>query len=207
MTIQGESIDLSSGTTVLMPPGSRVSAGQDPADRMRVFASHFEGGGGSRPVAARVPDIDLLERLCTDAVQSFDRSGAGRVRAESAVRLMLSMLIEAANLPDGVAADPAVAAVRLSVDQAPGRPWTLATMASRAGLSPPQFVRRFRRLAGRSPVRYVIEARTERAKLLLRESRMSLAEIADALGYPDVYYFGRQFRAETGMPPGRFRTG
>lgn len=78
-------------------------------------------------------------------------------------------------------------------------------MAKKAGLSMPQFNRRFRDLTGTSPARYLIQRRVDRARLLLRETPMGLQEIAGALGYRDIYYFHRQFRAETGRTPSAFR--
>lgn len=207
MTINRECLDLAAGTAVLMPPGSRVTARQDPEYRMRVFAAHFDGGAHFLPVVARLSDRGFVESLATDAIRAYQRPQLGSQRADTAVRFLLLMLLEAANVPGQREDDPVISDVRLKVDQSPGQAWTLETMASQAGLSRPQFVRRFRKQTGASPARYVIGARTERARLLLRESEMSLSEIADALGYSDVYYFCRQFQSETGCPPGRFRTG
>jgi transcriptional regulator GlxA family with amidase domain len=85
------------------------------------------------------------------------------------------------------------------------REWDPESMARRIGLSLPQFNRRFRALAGTSAARYLILRRVDRARLLLRETTMSLQEIAASLGYRDIYYFHRQFRAEAGSTPASFR--
>lgn len=80
-------------------------------------------------------------------------------------------------------------------------------MAAVASLSPSRFNVLFKAHFGQSPNRYLIQARIDRAKALLHETRMSQQEIADALGYRDVYFFNRQFTKETGIPPGRWRDG
>lgn len=85
--------------------------------------------------------------------------------------------------------------------------WTVEDMARAASLSPSRFNVLFKAHFAQSPLRYLIRARIDRAKNLLRETRMSLAEIADALGYSDIYFFNRQFKKETGIPPGRYRGG
>ena len=81
----------------------------------------------------------------------------------------------------------------------------LAEAARQASLSLSQFNKRFRAYTGTSPARYVILQRIDRAKKLLAETPMTLQQIADALGYSDIYYFHRQFRAETGQTPGSLR--
>lgn len=51
----------------------------------------------------------------------------------------------------------------------------------------------------------MIRARIERARHLMRESPLSLKQIAATLGYTDVYFFHRQFKAVTGLTPGQWR--
>ena len=51
----------------------------------------------------------------------------------------------------------------------------------------------------------MIRARIERARRLLEESSLSLEQVASSLGYTDVYFFHRQFKAVAGVTPGRWR--
>lgn len=64
---------------------------------------------------------------------------------------------------------------------------------------------RFRQATGTSLHDYVIQLRMHRARDLLTETDLSIKSIASRLGYRDVYYFSRQFAAETGAPPARYR--
>ena len=52
---------------------------------------------------------------------------------------------------------------------------------------------------------YVIKCRIERACFLLKYTNMSIAEIAAELNYKTVFYFSRQFKKITGIPPGAYR--
>ena len=52
---------------------------------------------------------------------------------------------------------------------------------------------------------YVIAARLNRARFLLRETDQKLSRIAESLGYQDVSFFCRQFKNRTGYSPGQFR--
>ena len=49
------------------------------------------------------------------------------------------------------------------------------------------------------------QERVRRAKSLLEESNMSLAEVAEQTGYSNEFYFNRIFKKVTGKTPGAFR--
>jgi len=48
---------------------------------------------------------------------------------------------------------------------------------------------------------YLTELRVEKAERLIRTTRMSIKEVAFAVGYRDPNYFGKIFRKATGLPP------
>lgn len=52
---------------------------------------------------------------------------------------------------------------------------------------------------------YMIRMRIERAEHLLQYAGMSVSEVADALGYRDVFFFSRQFKQYTGRAPSTLR--
>ena len=78
-------------------------------------------------------------------------------------------------------------------------------MAREAGLSTVQFTRRFRRLTGTSPNLYLVRRRIERASQLIQQSPLKISEIAESLGYADVFFFSRQFKRILGHPPSHLR--
>jgi len=82
---------------------------------------------------------------------------------------------------------------------------TLDGMASVACLSRFHFARAFKQAVGRSPGRYVIARRLERAKLLLAEGDLPLVEIALALRFSSQANFTRTFKQSTGLAPGQYR--
>lgn len=88
-----------------------------------------------------------------------------------------------------------------NLDRDPG----LAAVAAVAALSPYHFARAFRADTGLSPHAFLVRRRCERAKRLMAETRMSLAEIAAACGFAHQSHFTNSFRREVGMPPGRWR--
>jgi len=77
----------------------------------------------------------------------------------------------------------------------------IAGLAADHGLSPSAFRRAFRAASGLSPREWAIHARLEKARDLLADTRLSVGEIAERLGYRDVHFFSRQFARHTGLPP------
>lgn len=53
---------------------------------------------------------------------------------------------------------------------------------------------------------YVVETRIKRAEHLLHYTGMTVTEVADALGYNNIHFFSRQFKAYTGKSPSEIRT-
>jgi AraC family transcriptional regulator len=80
-------------------------------------------------------------------------------------------------------------------------------LAAAAGLSPVYFARQFKLRTGRSPYRYLRSLRVKRAKELLGNDYMSIAEIALNCGFCHQEHLTRVFRAECGTTPAAFRRG
>jgi AraC-like DNA-binding protein len=57
-----------------------------------------------------------------------------------------------------------------------------------------------------SPLQYMHHLQIERAQVLLRQSELSIQEIAEQVGQPNVNYFVRLFRKQIGLPPGKYRS-
>jgi AraC-like DNA-binding protein len=82
---------------------------------------------------------------------------------------------------------------------------SLEALATMAGLSPAHFCTAFRQSTGLPPRRWQMRLRTERAKTLLADPRLSLTEIALACGYASSSHFATSFRRATGMTPSMYR--
>lgn len=78
-------------------------------------------------------------------------------------------------------------------------------IAKKAGLSVYQFEQRVHRLFQMSPLQLLHKLRLDEATRLLRETGMSLADIAIDTGWCDQSAFTRHFTRYAGMAPGKFR--
>lgn len=86
-----------------------------------------------------------------------------------------------------------------------GKHHRLEELAVRANLSPKYFSTKFKALIGESVQSYMIRSRIERAEHLLRYAGLSVSEVAQVLGYRDVFFFSRQFKLHTGKSPSEIR--
>ena len=86
-----------------------------------------------------------------------------------------------------------------------GSDLSLCAMSETLGLSKPHFVRLFRRTAGTSPHRYVMQKRVERARQLIEASEVPLIEIASEAGFADQSHLNRMFQKTYGITPGDAR--
>jgi len=82
---------------------------------------------------------------------------------------------------------------------------SLERLASQAGLSKFHFQRLFKAATGVSPSHYQIDLRMNEARRLLRETRMSVIDVALEVGYANPSHFARLFRRETGLSPSDYR--
>lgn len=102
--------------------------------------------------------------------------------------------------------DPATVAALHAMHRDPARPWTVAALAARSGLSRAAFARRFTALIGQPPMSYLTWWRMSTAAGLLQESDAPLHAIAAKVGYTSEFAFANAFKREFGTAPGRYRT-
>jgi AraC-like DNA-binding protein len=82
---------------------------------------------------------------------------------------------------------------------------SLETLAEMAGLSVHHFARAFKQSVGMPPHSYVLQRRIEHAQMMLRNTELSLSEIALSAGFSDQSHLARHFRRMTGMSPSAVR--
>ncbi len=83
--------------------------------------------------------------------------------------------------------------------------WTLADLAQEVGMSRTLFATRFHDLVGVPPMRYITHWRMQKAHELLETTNLTLAIIAEEVGYQSEAAFNRAFKREFGLTPGKAR--
>ncbi|HXI87768.1 MAG TPA: AraC family transcriptional regulator, partial [Parvularculaceae bacterium] len=85
------------------------------------------------------------------------------------------------------------------------REWTVDDLSAAVGLSRSAFADRFTRLIGLAPKQYLANWRMQVAAQKLRNSSLSLAQIAADTGYESDAAFSRAFKKTYGAAPATWR--
>lgn len=173
------------------------------------------------PRVIHVPDgydsgDGFLGQLIGAAARETEATGAG----SGGVLTKLSELIfievirrHAASMPanaDGWLAglrDPAVGRALRLLHRDCARHWTVAELAREAGLSRTVLAERFTALLGLPPMAYLANWRMQRAASMISAGTVTLARIAEEVGYESEASFSRAFKRMTGHSPAHWRQG
>ncbi|AHB48313.1 AraC family transcriptional regulator [Hyphomicrobium nitrativorans NL23] len=155
-----------------------------------------------------------VERLSTLVHLVRDEATAERPGRDLVLgRLVEVMLIEALRTIQGDMApagllrglgDARIAIAIREMHSDPARTWTVEDLAKTAALSRSVFFDRFTSAVGVPPIEYLLGWRMAIAKDLLRQQDISLAEVAERVGYSSASTFSTAFSRHVGQPPGRF---
>ena len=87
------------------------------------------------------------------------------------------------------------------IDREFAQPLDVPVLARQAHASRAHFARSFKDAFGETPHRYLLRRRIERAKELLRSTRLSVTEVSLAVGFQSLGSFSSAFRQLMGEPP------
>lgn len=127
-----------------------------------------------------------------------------RLVAES---LCVEMLAEVARRAAALPAQPPrwLRRVREALHDRCAEDVTVAELAIEAGVHAIYLARCFRRFFGCAPGDYLRRCRVERARALLAETRLTLAEVAARTGFVDQSHLHKAFKRGLGVTPGAYR--
>jgi len=92
-------------------------------------------------------------------------------------------------------------AVRRHIETRLAEKLTLRKLAKVAKTSVPTLCVEFKRHMGRPPIDYLIEKRMLHGRYLLRDKNLSVAEVAERVGYGDPFQFSKLFKKRFGRSP------
>lgn len=85
------------------------------------------------------------------------------------------------------------------------RPWSIEQMAQYCNLSSDYMSHLFKEYLSLSPIQYLTRIRINKAKDLLLDESITIADIAYLVGYNDPLYFSRLFRKKEGVSPIQYK--
>jgi AraC-like DNA-binding protein len=101
--------------------------------------------------------------------------------------------------------DARIATALSAIHASPERSWTVNDLAETAGMSRSPFAARFTSLVGEPPLKYLTRWRMQLATRWLRGGEVSVAAIAERVGYESEAAFSRTFKRWLGETAGDVR--
>jgi AraC-like DNA-binding protein len=221
MICEDKAVSLRPGSAFCLRPRQHCHVTHDRKHRLGVGYVHFDfldalgrvvypKEADLPPLVGRLAKVQFYEGVLRHVAEICRLGKAGlRVRAADYLKLVLNDFLDecSSETPSGLDLEHAerIQTVMRYVQENPGRIFTVSELSKLASYSTDYFTHVFTRVAGARPKEFCIRVRMERAQQLLRESRMSIGQIASALGYADMFFFSRQFKQWFGMSPRKWR--
>lgn len=171
----------------LLPPLFRIDLDETSGRQLRatfdlIAQEAAEGAMGSGFISTRLSDV-----LFVQALRACSSGPAGSIGWLAALR------------------DPLLAPALHAMHGDLAHPWTVDELAGIAGMSRSAFAASFRHKTADTPLGYLTTWRLFRTKTLLRDTDMSLQEIATRVGYRTGQALNRTFTKREGRSAGSWR--
>ena len=102
--------------------------------------------------------------------------------------------------------DPVVGAAMKLIHKSPEHPWTLTSLAQKAGVSRAALARRFNEVVGEPPMTFLTQWRLALAADIICEPDQTVGTVADRVGYSSPYALSSAFKRVRGVSPQEHRT-
>ncbi len=201
---------------VLYPTGLAHRFLTDPDTGADLACANICFGSGRSPLAQALPEmviVPLAQLSSATAVLDllFEEAFAQRCGRqiivdrlfEAVLVIVLRHLLDSGRLAVGPLAGlshPRLVHAMTAMHDAPREPWTLASLAARAGMSRSRFAASFAQTVGVPAASYLATYRISLAKDLLQQGRL-LERIAEDVGYGSSAALSRAFSAQCGASP------
>ena len=96
-------------------------------------------------------------------------------------------------------------AARQHISQKYSEPIRISEIAKHCGLDRSYLSKLFKNATDMTPQEYLLSFRMNKAKELLKDSSISVQNVAYSVGYNDPFSFSKFFKRETGLSPSEYR--
>lgn len=213
--LHGKTWDVGAGGLIILPPDVAHAYYADPADRWSIFWVHFTGErvGDYVPALALTDDYPLLEvpkqtvmrdafeETYRHAIDGFSDSGLLGLTTGLCRLIALARIYSAFGSARARRTEDRVLTTIRQLQADPARDWRLEELSAGAGMSLPHFSERFHKQAGCPPKQFLIRLSLQIASALMREAGLTVAQIANHVGYEDPIISAACSAATPANPP------
>lgn len=213
LTCEGRTYRIKPGSFFIFSPQQNISAAHYSGQRVTRFSAHFfptrkgerlRDDVGFSFVAADVPNLTMVKRQIDAIMRVALRRENDAVLATKLFELIFHLLASPSG-GVGLGLSPRVSEALRVFRENPASVESIDSFATRLGSSRSHFDREFSREVGQPPGQFLINCKIIEARRYLESSHLRVGEIAEALGYRDIYFFSRQFKQLVGTSPAEYR--
>lgn len=205
---------------VLLPEGVLQSFSSISKSAYEKYWCHFNARIGTShlfdlmkiPFVINVHEYDRLDRLFEELIH-YESSNdiTASIMAKARLMEIICYMINHVNLDTSICNIKMLGFEKLNIlvsyiEQNIHRNITVEELAQLVNLHPNYLISQFKKRFGLSPIKYINQRKITLAKDYLFTTNMSISDIADILGYNDVYYFSNTFKKAMGVCPSEYRS-
>jgi len=202
------------GSAILWEPGTAQYYGRRTTRWCHSWI-HFEGslaegmlrrdGVGCNGVFP-FPDAGPMHVLLRMLFQEMKRGQLDTEAVTSLFRVLTRYLDRAAHTSTNPLSIPqAYLEVKHLLETGLEMSYNLQDLALRVHHSPAYFSEKFKTYFGMSPIHYALEQRLQHACYLLRDRNLTVSDVAERVGFEDLFYFSKRFKKRFSLSPSQYR--
>lgn len=201
------------GCFFIFSPNQNISAAHYSGARITRFSAHFHPLKNKQRMAmvpglpklgGEVKSLPLAQRQIDVIMRIALRRDDDLILAKKLHELIAQCTGESLPQPE-VALNERVSEALRIFREAPASVESIRQIAKKLGVSRSHFDREFTLQTGQAPKQFLINCKMIEARRYLESSHLRVGEIAEALGYKDIYFFSRQFKQLVGKSPMQYR--
>lgn len=211
--IDGVRYEVKEGTCFLLPPNAKICGRHNPKTPLLTANVHFHVLQNEQPIFPLscqrrfLINVNFFKELLNRTLSAFYRNQHREAAHWLTVVLnefFSSPQIQENNTVSNLHTE-CVQSICRQINENIAEATSLSAFASHYGYSTTYLGKIFHKLTGVSFSQYLLNARINQAKLLLRNSDLPISVIAEQLGYYDTSHFIKQFKQTVGCSPNVYR--
>ena len=211
------SVPLMPGDAAILFPGVWHRYRPEPAEGWGIYWAHFQGELATRIHTEGVfsPEHAVIHMRGDDAVLAAfrqmldslraDAAGCGLIAAAKTMEILARMQAGTPPMRSLPRLQEIVREARRLLEADPGGMPQIDELIQRFGISRAHFFRAFKQQTGDTPYQYHLQLAMRRAGEMLRNSPLSIKQIAFAIGFNSPYHFSKLFKKKIGASPTEYR--